>query len=49
MRNPTVFEKKWSAHNGLALTVDWSHDGRYLASGGRDRVIKVMNEKKMNC
>lgn len=41
MRNPKIYEKKLSAHNGLALTIDWHPGGRFLASGGRDRVIKI--------
>ena len=38
---PRMYEKKISAHNGLTLTIDWHPDGRYLLSGGRDRMIKV--------
>ncbi|GAB5586913.1 SEA (Seh1-associated) complex subunit [Umbelopsis nana] len=42
MRNPKlIYERKVSAHNGPCLTVDWHPDGRTLASGGRDRTIKV--------
>jgi len=41
MRNSSIFERKWSAHNGLALTVDWHPEGRFVASGGRDKLIKV--------
>lgn len=38
---PKIYEKKLNAHNGLALTIDWHQDGRYLLSGGRDRMIKI--------
>ncbi|KAJ3225196.1 WD repeat-containing protein 24 [Clydaea vesicula] len=48
VRNPNTYEKKWNTHNGLALTVDFSFDGKYIASGGRDRVIKVLNTKGDN-
>lgn len=41
LRSPKMYERKLNAHNGLALTVDWHPDGRYLASGGRDKVIKA--------
>lgn len=39
------FLRKWNAHNGLALTVDWFQDGNLIASGGRDRIIKVWFNK----
>ncbi|TPX55140.1 hypothetical protein PhCBS80983_g05561 [Powellomyces hirtus] len=45
IRFPTQHERKWNAHNGLALTVDWHPDGRLAASGGRDRLIKVWDMK----
>jgi hypothetical protein len=41
MRSPKLYERKLNAHNGLALAIDWHPEGRYLASGGRDKVIKV--------
>jgi WD repeat-containing protein 24 len=42
MRNlKPIYDRKVSAHNGPCLTVDWHSDGRTLASGGRDRTIKV--------
>ncbi|KAI9025276.1 WD40-repeat-containing domain protein [Phycomyces nitens] len=42
MRNPkAMYERKVSAHNGPCLTVDWHHGGRMVASGGRDKTIKV--------
>eukprot|EP00158_Paraphelidium_tribonemae_P008057 Partr_v1_DN28451_c2_g1_i4_m42155 putative WD repeat domain 24 len=40
IRMPKMYEKKLSAHSGLVLAIDWHPDGRYLASGGRDKVIK---------
>ena len=36
-----MYERKINAHNGLALTLDWHPDGRYLVSGGRDKMIKI--------
>ncbi|KAJ3177952.1 WD repeat-containing protein 24 [Gaertneriomyces sp. JEL0708] len=41
IRFPASWERKWSAHNGLALTVDYAEGGKFIASGGRDRQIKV--------
>ncbi|KAJ8653917.1 hypothetical protein O0I10_010365 [Lichtheimia ornata] len=42
MRNPkTLYEKKMSAHNGPCLTIDWHANGRWVASAGRDKTIKV--------
>ncbi|TPX74787.1 hypothetical protein CcCBS67573_g03951 [Chytriomyces confervae] len=41
IRKPNEPERRWSAHYGLALTVDWHPDGKVFASAGRDRVIKV--------
>ncbi|CAO3626457.1 unnamed protein product [Cunninghamella blakesleeana] len=42
MRNPkAIYDRKLSAHNGPCLTVDWHPTGRTLASGGRDKTIKV--------
>ncbi|OAJ44925.1 hypothetical protein BDEG_28105 [Batrachochytrium dendrobatidis JEL423] len=48
IRNTSQYERKWNAHNGLALTIDWSSNGRFLASGSRDRVIKVWDTKSEN-
>ncbi|ORY03437.1 WD40 repeat-like protein [Basidiobolus meristosporus CBS 931.73] len=45
IRNPSVFEKKISAHYGIALSVDWHSDGRFVASGGRDKMIKIWDMK----
>ncbi|ORZ13986.1 WD40-repeat-containing domain protein [Absidia repens] len=42
MRNPkALYDRKVSAHNGPCLTVDWHPTGRMVASGGRDKTIKV--------
>ncbi|KAI8334412.1 WD40-repeat-containing domain protein [Chlamydoabsidia padenii] len=42
MRNPkALYDRKVSAHNGPCLTVDWHPTGRTVASGGRDKTIKV--------
>ncbi|KAI7862657.1 WD40-repeat-containing domain protein, partial [Spinellus fusiger] len=42
MRNPkALYDRKVSAHNGPCLTVDWHPGGRIVASGGRDKTIKV--------
>lgn len=30
-----------SAHNGPCLTIDWHANGRWVASAGRDKTIKV--------
>ncbi|KAJ1554932.1 WD repeat-containing protein 24 [Cladochytrium tenue] len=38
---PIEAQRRWSAHYSLALTVDWHSDGRYFASAGRDKVIKI--------
>ncbi|KAI8586153.1 WD40-repeat-containing domain protein [Geranomyces variabilis] len=45
IRFPNQHERKWNGHNGLALTIDWHPDGRLVASGGRDRLIKVWDMK----
>ncbi|OBZ85920.1 WD repeat-containing protein 24 [Choanephora cucurbitarum] len=42
MRNAkALYDRKVSAHNGPCLTVDWHPSGRLVASGGRDKTIKV--------
>jgi hypothetical protein len=40
---------KWNAHSTAALTVDWSSDGKIIASGGgRDKSIKIWNANSPN-
>ncbi|CEI94287.1 hypothetical protein RMCBS344292_08499 [Rhizopus microsporus] len=42
IRNPkALYDRKLNAHNGPCLTVDWHSGGKLVASGGRDRTIKV--------
>jgi WD repeat-containing protein 24 len=43
LRMPLQYERKWNAHNGIVLSLDWHADGRRLATGGRDRLVKVCN------
>ncbi|KAJ3020217.1 UNVERIFIED_CONTAM: WD repeat-containing protein 24 [Siphonaria sp. JEL0065] len=45
IRKPNEPERRWSAHFGLALTVDWHPDGNVFASAGRDKVIKFWDTK----
>lgn len=45
LRNPSQWERKWSAHNGLALAVGWNSSGSLIGTGGRDKVIKVWDVK----
>ncbi|KAG0067333.1 WD repeat-containing protein 24 [Linnemannia elongata] len=41
LRNPLAGEKKFMAHMGFVTSLDYHPSGRFLASGGRDRTIKV--------
>ncbi|KAI3654018.1 hypothetical protein MP228_000737 [Amoeboaphelidium protococcarum] len=41
IRQSKMYERRINAHNGLCLSIDWHQDGRYLASGGRDKLIQV--------
>lgn len=43
LRYPTLYERKFNAHQGPALALDWHADGRHLATGGRDKLIKIWN------
>ncbi|OLL24522.1 WD repeat-containing protein 24 [Neolecta irregularis DAH-3] len=43
IRRPKIYGLKLNAHNGIALSVDWHPDGKHLASGGRDKQIKIWN------
>lgn len=45
IRSPNTLEKKWSAHNGLVLSVDWHSNGLYFASSGRDKIIHLWDTK----
>ncbi|EFC48051.1 WD repeat domain 24 [Naegleria gruberi] len=49
IRKPNLYQKKIPAHNGLILSLDWHpKKGGFIATGGRDRVIKVwdLNDTK---
>jgi WD40 repeat protein len=48
LRNPSTHEKRFSAHNGLVLALDYHPSGRYITTGGRDKLIKV-RESTRNC
>lgn len=41
IRYPSKFEKSISSHWGPVFAVDWHPEGRYLLSGGRDKMIRV--------
>jgi WD repeat-containing protein 24 len=41
LRAPATPERRINAHNGFVLSVDYHPSGRFLATGGRDRQIKV--------
>lgn len=42
MRKPSTFERRFTAHEGLVMTICWHPEERsIIASGGRDRLIKV--------
>ncbi|KAI1295225.1 WD repeat-containing protein 24 [Mortierella claussenii] len=41
LRNVSTSEKKFMAHMGFVTSLDYHPSGRFLASGGRDRTIKV--------
>jgi WD40 repeat protein len=45
MRRPDGPDKMIHAHNGLILSIDYYMDGRYLLSGGRDKLIHVWDLK----
>ncbi|KAF3925331.1 hypothetical protein ABW20_dc0108934 [Dactylellina cionopaga] len=36
-----AYLKKISAHTGPVFSIDWHPDGKHVASGGRDRTVKV--------
>ncbi|KAI9229250.1 MAG: WD40-repeat-containing domain protein [Piptocephalis tieghemiana] len=41
LRKPRTFFKKIAAHYKAALTLDWHGNGQMIATGGKDRMIKV--------
>ncbi|KAL1915379.1 uncharacterized protein VTP21DRAFT_6837 [Calcarisporiella thermophila] len=41
MRKPYIYDRKLNAHTGPAFALDWHANGSILASGGRDRTIKI--------
>ncbi|CAO3571776.1 unnamed protein product [Mortierella alpina] len=41
LRNLSISEKKFMAHMGFVTSLDYHPNGRFLASGGRDRTIKI--------
>lgn len=41
LRNSKIYERKFSAHQGPALSLNWHADGRHLVTGGRDKLIKI--------
>lgn len=41
LRRITSCDRRYNAHNGLALSLDWHPNGRILATSGRDKMIKV--------
>jgi WD repeat-containing protein 24 len=45
IRYPTRYERVWNAHSGLCLSIDWNADTGLIASGGRDKSIKVWDPK----
>ncbi|KAF9180960.1 WD repeat-containing protein 24 [Haplosporangium sp. Z 11] len=48
LRNLSMSEKKFMGHMGFVTSLDYHPNGRFLASGGRDRTIKVwdMDDEK---
>lgn len=43
MAAPQTFEKRFNAHTGSGLSIDWHPDYDYIVSGGRDKQIQVWN------
>lgn len=41
LKKPNICERRINAHVGPVLAIDWHSDGRTIASGGRDKAIKV--------
>jgi WD40 repeat protein len=43
IRKPNAFERRFTAHEGLVMTICWHPEEKsIIASGGRDRLIKVL-------
>jgi len=43
LRVPTQYERKFNAHTGPGLSLDWHPELDYIVSGGRDKQIQVWN------
>ncbi|CCH43449.1 hypothetical protein BN7_2999 [Wickerhamomyces ciferrii] len=43
LRVPNQFERKFNAHTGPGLSLDWHPELDYVVSGGRDKQIQVWN------
>ncbi|CAG8626618.1 19560_t:CDS:10, partial [Racocetra persica] len=41
LKKPNICERRINAHVGPVLAIDWHSDGRTIASGGRDKTIKI--------
>ncbi|CAG8447125.1 5637_t:CDS:10 [Scutellospora calospora] len=41
LKKPNLNDRKLNAHIGPVLAIDWHSDGRTVASGGRDKAIKI--------
>ncbi|KAF9347922.1 WD repeat-containing protein 24 [Mortierella sp. AD094] len=41
LRNLSTSEKKFLAHSGFVTSLDYHPSGRFLASGGKDKTIKI--------
>lgn len=43
LRNTAQFDRKFNAHTGPGLTLDWNNDLDYVATGGRDKQLQIWN------
>ena len=41
IRQPQKFEQRINAHSGPIFALEWHHEGRYVATGSRDKTIRV--------
>ncbi|KAG9307259.1 hypothetical protein G9A89_017087 [Geosiphon pyriformis] len=48
IRKPSMCEKRFFGHTGSVLALDWHSDGHKLASGGRDKNIKIWDMNSEN-